>query len=230
MISRAYRALTLSLRHKYGSSPLAGKRRVGHTTKPGLGISRMPRLAGGSKVVGISSAVGGKSAHSPRSTKNMYVKINENERKIARFSAIALTASVKAVQERGHKINSDITLPIVVNDEIGQIKKTKDAVSLMKALGVYDDILRAKEGKHIRAGRGKMRGRRYEHAKGPLIVVSTHDAPIVRAAKNILGVDVINAKEVSVIHLAPGGHPGRLTIFTLPALKVLQDRLGGRLL
>lgn len=209
------------MRQKYGSSPLAGKRRVGHTTKPGLGISRMPRLSGGSRVVGISSAVGGKSAHSPRSTKNMYVKINENERKIARFSAIALTASVKAVQERGHKVNSEITLPIVVDDSISNIKKTKDAVSLMKALGVYDDILRAKEGKHIRAGRGKMRGRRYKMPKSVLIVSVNKDD--LSAFKSLPGVDTASPDSLSLKKLAPGGNGGRLTIYTKSALQTMTE-------
>ncbi len=209
------------MRQKYGSSPLAGKRRVGHTTKPGLGISRMPRLSGGSRVVGISSAVGGKSAHSPRSTKNMYVKINENERKIARFSAIALTASVKAVQERGHKVNSEITLPIVVDDSISNIKKTKDAVSLMKALGVYDDILRAKEGKHIRAGRGKMRGRRYKMPKSVLIVSINKDD--LSAFKSLPGVDTASPDSLSLKKLAPGGNGGRLTIYTKSALQTMTE-------
>ncbi len=209
------------MRQKYGSSPLAGKRRVGHTTKPGLGISRMPRLSGGSRVVGISSAVGGKSAHSPRSTKNMYVKINENERKIARFSAIALTASVKAVQERGHKVNSEIALPIVVDDSISKIKKTKDAISLMKALGVYDDILRAKEGKHIRAGRGKMRGRRYKMPKSVLIVSVNKDD--LSAFKSLPGVDTASPDSLSLKKLAPGGNGGRLTIYTKSALQTMTE-------
>ncbi len=209
------------MRQKYGSSPLAGTRRVGHTTKPGLGISRMPRLSGGSRVVGISSAVGGKSAHSPRSTKNMYVKINEKERKIARFSAIALTASVKAVQERGHKINSETVLPIVVEDSISNIKKTKDAISLMKALGIYDDILRAKEGKHIRAGRGKMRGRRYKMPKSVLIVSANKDD--LSAFKSLPGVDTASPDSLSLKKLAPGGNGGRLTIYTKSALQTMTE-------
>ncbi|MBW9140588.1 MAG: 50S ribosomal protein L4, partial [Candidatus Aramenus sp.] len=81
-------------------------------------------------------------------------------------------------------------------------------------------------GIRIRAGKGKMRGRKYKIPVGPLIVA--HDVKkLLPAARNIPGVDVIDPMLVSVIHLAPGGHPGRLTIFTESSIGVLNKRLGG---
>ncbi|MEM4074350.1 50S ribosomal protein L4, partial [Metallosphaera sp.] len=69
--------------------------------------------------------------------------------------------------------------------------------------------------------------RKYKRTVGPLLVVHDPKLPIVEAALNLPGVDVVSAKDVSVIHLAPGGHAGRLVIYTESALKVLQDRFKG---
>jgi large subunit ribosomal protein L4e len=74
-----------------------------------------------------------------------------------------------------------------------------------------------------------MRGRKYKEPIGPLIIVHDSNSPIVKAARNIAGVDVVNAKDVSVIHLAPGAHPGRLTIYTETSIKILDERLSKRL-
>ena len=49
LIHKAFKAITLSLRQPYGSSPAAGTRRVGHNLGPNHGISRIPRIAGGSR-------------------------------------------------------------------------------------------------------------------------------------------------------------------------------------
>jgi large subunit ribosomal protein L4e len=76
----------------------------------------------------------------------------------------------------------------------------------------------------IRPGKGKMRGRRRKGRRGPLIVVARDDG-VSRAARNHPGVDTVLAKDLSVLHLAPGGHPGRLTIFTVGALSELERRL-----
>ncbi|MCS7134167.1 MAG: 50S ribosomal protein L4, partial [Candidatus Caldarchaeum sp.] len=75
-----------------------------------------------------------------------------------------------------------------------------------------------------RAGKGKMRGRRYKRRKGPIIVVGD-DRGIGKSAGNIPGVEVVKAKDLSVLHLAPGGKPGRLALFTQSALKMLEERL-----
>ena len=67
-----------------------------------------------------------------------------------------------------------------------------------------------------------MRGRKYKRKVGPLFVIS-EDKGIARAAKNISGTEVVETKKVGAIHLAPGTHPGRLTIFTESAIKKLGE-------
>jgi large subunit ribosomal protein L4e len=48
-----------------------------------------------------------------------------------------------------------------------------------------------------------------------------------RAFRNLPGVKVVDAASLNVCDLAPGTHPGRLTIWTQSAIKSLDARLGG---
>lgn len=224
LVSKAFRAITLSLRAPYGSSPRAGLRRVGHTSGPGRGVSRIPRSAGTSKGVILGSMVGGKSAHSPRSTKNLYLKINQKERKLAHRSALALSASREAVSGRGHRVPEELTLPVVVEDRAATISKTKDVQNFLESLGLLDDIIRSKEGKKIRAGRGTMRGRRYKQPTSILFVGTSPEA--MKAYRGLPGVELATPDTLSIRKLAPGGKAGRLIVFTESALKATGN--GGR--
>ena len=98
--------------------------------------------------------------------------------------------------------------------------KTKDVEKLLKSLGLDNELKRLKE-KKIRKGRGKMRSRKYKKKIGPLIVIDK-DEGIIKACKNLLGVEVKNVKKVSVEDLAPGTHAGRLTIWSISSLKNLS--------
>lgn len=219
LIRKAFRAISLSLRQPYGSSPLAGTRRVGHNSGPGRGAARIPRTSGSSTAVLLASFVGGRSAHSPRTSKVLYKGINEKERKLARHGALAMTTSNEAVKARGHRIPEEITLPLVVEDSIERITKTKDAQAFLEAVGLYDDIIRSKEGIKIRAGRGKMRGRTYKQPKSLLIVGSSKSS--LRAFASLPGVDIATPHSLSIRKLAPGGTGGRLTVFTEGAMKAI---------
>lgn len=221
IIRKAFRAITLSMRQPYGSYPLAGMRRVGHNAGPGHGTARIPRTSGSSRAVLLSNFVGGKSAHSPRTTKVLFKGINKKERKLARMSAIALTASKDAVKSRGHRISDEVTLPVVVQNDIERITKTKEAAEVLKNLGLYEDVLRAKEGTKVRAGRGKMRGRRYREPRSVLIVGSSSEK--LRAFSRLPGVETATTHSLSLRKLAPGGDGGRLTVFTESALKALEE-------
>jgi large subunit ribosomal protein L4e len=85
-----------------------------------------------------------------------------------------------------------------------------------------DDVTRAKTGRTIRAGRGKMRGRKYKTPKGPLVVVG-EDKGISLGARNHVGVDVVVVNNLNAELLAPGTHPGRLTIYTKSAVEKLGE-------
>jgi large subunit ribosomal protein L4e len=135
-------------------------------------------------------------------------------------SAIAATAVSDLVILRNHVFDGD--LPKVVVDDLQSLSKTREVVDVLKAIGVYADIKRAKERKRIRAGKGKRRGRKYIARKSVLLVVGK-DNGISKAASNLLGVDVVLAKDLNVELLAPGAHAGRLTVWTKSALGYLEE-------
>ncbi|MGP6239494.1 50S ribosomal protein L4 [Cuniculiplasma sp. SKW4] len=217
ILKKAFRIISLSYRHPYGSSPSAGMRRVGHTSRPGMGISRMPRVSGSSRAVELGSTKGGRSPHSPRSSKNLVLHINKREKAIAWRSAVAMTANKDLVRKRGHQFSEELKLPVVVEDKINEIVKAKDAKQFLENLGVWDDIERAKEKTKIRAGRGKMRNRRYRTPKSILIVTTS---PLsLKAFKSLPGVDIAYSKNISISKLAPGGQGGRLVIYTETSIK-----------
>jgi large subunit ribosomal protein L4e len=97
---------------------------------------------------------------------------------------------------------------------------TKETAKVLEALGLSNEMDRAKDGIHQRAGRGKTRGRRFKKPSSILFVVND----TVKARKclgNLPGVDVISPAKLNVELLAPGGDPGRLTVFTEKALMIL---------
>jgi large subunit ribosomal protein L4e len=217
IIRKSFNTLRSNKRQPYGSDPLAGTKHATASVGKGRGMSRVPRLTQGQRGALAPCVVGGRRAHPPKSERNWKEKINKKEKTLAKNSALAATANKEIVTSRGHKFDDKITLPIVIDDKFEKITKTKDVITVLDKLGVYDDILRAANGKHIRAGKGKSRARKYKTPKS-ILIVSTN-VEIQKSSKNLSGVDVVKAKEINIEHLAPGGDPGRLTIFTKSALK-----------
>lgn len=205
-----------------GNNPMAGKRTSAESWGSGRGAAMVPRIKNGARAAFIPQAIGGRRAHPVRVDKNHHEKINNKERRFAIRSAIAATANKDLVEKRGHDIENVLSIPLVVDDDLESVKQTKETREIFKNLGVYDDIVRAKKGKKIRAGRGKTRGRKYRKPKGPLVVVGD-DKGIKLGARNHAGVDVVSVENLNAELLAPGTHPGRLTIFTKSAV----EKLGG---
>ena len=169
----------------------------------------------------VPHAVGGRRAHPPKAEKEQGKSINKQTRQLATRSALAATTDADRVADRGHEFDDDLDLPLVVDDEFEDLVKTQEVVSLLEALGVDDDIERADEGKTIRAGQGTTRGRKYQEPKSILFVTSEEPS---KAARNLAGADVATAHDVNVEDLAPGTHPGRLTIYTESAIAEVADR------
>jgi large subunit ribosomal protein L4e len=188
-------------------------------------MARMPRIHGKAPPFlyfaprNVPQATKGREAHPPKVEKIWELKINEKERRKAIRSALAAVANKSVVQKRGHKFDGEV--PIVVEDKFQEYKKTKDVVEFLKKIGLKKELERISKRK-VRAGRGKMRGRKYKRKIGPLFVIS-EDKGISRAAKNISGTEVVEAKKIGAIHLAPGTMPGRLTIFTKSAIEKLGE-------
>jgi large subunit ribosomal protein L4e len=221
LIKRAVLAAQANRTQDYGSDPFAGKRTSAESLGTGRGMARVPRSNGSGRRV--PQAVGGRKAHPPKAEKDRTQKVNKKERQLAVRSAIAATADAELVAERGHRFDEDVELPLVVSDEFEELLKTKEVVAFLEAIGLHADVERADEGRKVRAGRGKTRGRKYKEPSSILFVTSSEAGPS-KAARNLVGVDVATAREVGAEDLAPGTHPGRLTVWTESAIEEVADR------
>ncbi len=214
-----------------GRDPLAGKRTTAESWGVGYGIARIPRIKGARHPAAgrgalVAGTVGGRQAHPPRAEKYIKKKVNKKEKALAVMSAIAATADPELVRKRGHRIDDVPSIPLVVTDEFESISKTAEAREVFKALGLWDDVERVRNSVKVRAGKGKMRGRRLKKAKGPLVVVSSPDASVIKAVKNFPGVDVVSVDNLGAEMLAPGAHPGRLALWSVSAIDRLSQRFG----
>ena len=191
------------------------------------GKARLPRLKNrrtlmAGRVAGICQAVGGPRAHPPKVTRILIRKINSKERTKAIISAISAVANKELVENRGHKIPAKIVLPIIFESNIEEVNKTSEVYDILKQIGLDQDVEKAKNKRQIRAGKGKMRGRKYKRRKSVLFVLN--DSKNRKAFSNLEGVDVVNASSLSIKELAPGTHAGRLTVFSEAAVESLAKR------
>jgi large subunit ribosomal protein L4e len=226
VIKRAVLAIQSSRFQPQGRDPMAGKRTTAESRGTGGGIARIPRVKGPSgRAAFAPGTVKGRAGHPPVSEKEIVKRIPKKEKRLALRSAIAATASKELVSSRGHSIEDVPEIPLVVSDELEKLKKTKEVEEALIRLGVLSDIYRVKESKKTRPGKGKRRGRRTKQAVGPLLVVAENKG-IMEAAKNIPGVDIVAANNLNAELLAPGAHPGRLTIWTNSAIGKLNELYG----
>jgi large subunit ribosomal protein L4e len=221
LIRRAVLAAQANRKQDYGADEFAGMRTPAESPGSGRGMAHVPRVNG--QAARVPQAVGGRRAHPPKTEKDQTLSVNKKERKAAVRSAIAATADADLVADRGHRFEDDLELPLVVSDDFEDLVKTKDVVSLLEDLGVAEDIERADEGTSIRAGQGKLRGRKYRTPTSILFVTASESGPS-KAARNLAGADVATGAEVNAEDLAPGAEPGRLTIWTESALAEVAER------
>jgi len=219
LIRKSFNVMHSNKRQAYGPSKMAGLKHATASAGKGRGMSRVPRLTQGNRAALAPCVVGGRRAHPPTPEKNWKEKINKKEKKLAKNSALAALTDKEIVKKRGHKFDDKLTLPVIVEDKFEKIKKTKDVITALDKIGLYDDVLRATNGKHIRSGKGKTRGRKYKTPKS-ILIISSNDT-IKKSSKNLTGVDIVTPTNLNIEHLAPGGDPGRLTVISKSALKEL---------
>ncbi|MCX6814074.1 MAG: 50S ribosomal protein L4, partial [Candidatus Aenigmarchaeota archaeon] len=233
---RAVLAEQSNNRQVYGTDPLAGKRTSAHYhgrrkvrhSMMNREMARMARIHGTGflhmTARFVPQATKGRKAHPPKTEKVWKKGMNKKEHTKAMVSAVSATAHKDYVVSRGHKTEGIKHIPLVIENSIEQVKKVREINEVLRTLGLEKEIERAKE-KKVRQGKGTRRGRKYKKKKAFLIVVSEYRG-IEKAAGNIPGVDVVRINELRVEHLAPGGMPGRLTLWTEGALEQFEKRLG----
>merc|ERR1719350_2533570 len=218
--------------HHGPSGIVAGHQHSAHSWGTGRAVSRIPRVSGGGTHRAGQGAFGnmcrsGRMFAPTKTYRRWHRKINKTQKRQALASCLAATASAPLVEARGHRISEAAKeIPLVVSDDIQAISKTKDAVECLENLGLSEELTKCQR-KQSRPGKGSMRGRRYKRRRGPLIVY-TEDNGLVKAFRNIPGVDLMKADALNLLMLAPGGHVGRLCVWSKSAFESLQGRYSGK--
>lgn len=153
------------------------------------------------------------------------------DRRFATASAIAASAVPALLLARGHRINTVTEVPLVISSKVFEaaaLVKTKAAAELLKAVGAGPDIVKVQKSRKLRAGKGKLRGRRIRQRRGPLVVYNpeTDGTHLVKAFRNIPGIETSSVFALNLLQLAPGGHLGRFVIWTSNAFAALDEIYG----
>jgi len=132
---------------------------------------------------------------------------------------------------RGHQISTVPEVPLVINSKVFEgaaIARTSAALALLKSVGASADVDKVKNSRKLRAGKGKLRGRRHRQRRGPLIVYNPEvdGKEITQAFRNLAGVETSSVFALNLLQLAPGGHLGRFIVWTSSAFAALDDIYG----
>ncbi|KOB59150.1 60S ribosomal protein L4 [Plasmodium falciparum HB3] len=192
-------------------------------------VARIPRVPGGGTHRAGQGAFGnmcrgGGMFNPTKIWRRWGRKVNLKEKRYAVCSSIAASGVTSLVLARGHRISHLKEVPLVVSNDIESLSKTKEAVNFLVSLGLKDEVNRLVKSKKIRAGKGKMRNRKYKIRNGPLIIYE-NDNGVKKAFRNIPGVDLCKVTKLNLLKLAPGGSIGRLCIWSESAFKKLDSIL-----
>jgi len=217
-------------RQPYSVSAQAGHQTSAESWGTGRAVARIPRVSGGGTHRAGQAAFGnmcrGGRMFAPTKTwRKWHVKTNLNQKRFATVSALAASAIPSLVLARGHRVEETEEIPLVVGNGIESLVKTKAAVDLLKTLNAYRDVIKVSNSRKLRAGKGKMRNRRHRQRRGPLIVYN-EDKGVVKAFRNIPGVELVNVRNLNLLQLAPGGHLGRFVIWSQGAFALLDELYG----
>lgn len=227
IVHSVFSKINKNKRQAYAVSRKAGEQTSAESWGTGRAVARIPRVGGGGTHRSGQAAFGnmcrgGRMFAPTKIWRRWHIKVNHNEKKYATTSAIAASAVPSLVLARGHKVEQVAEIPLVVSDELQSVQKAKDAVAALKAVGAHKDVIKVINSKTMRAGKGKMRGRRFTQRRGPLVVYA-QDNGLVKAFRNIPGVETADVKHLGLLQLAPGAHLGRFIIWTESAFAALDQ-------
>lgn len=230
IVSFVHDQIRKNARQAHGVSIHAGEQTSAESWGTGRAVARIPRVRGGGTHRSGQGAFGnmcrGGRMFSPLKTwRRWHRKVNVRQRRYAIVSAIAASGIPSLVLAKGHKIEETPEVPLVLSDKVEEIKRTKEAVKLLKKLKAWNDIEKVYATKRFRAGKGKLRNRRRIMKRGPLVIYNK-DNGITRAFRNIPGVTLLNVSRLNLLKIAPGGHLGRFCIWTESAFKRLDEIYG----
>src|SRR3989344_3039139 len=173
-------------------------------------------------LAGRQSSVSGKIIHQRHVWKSQYgrgmsrVPRKTMSRRGNQFNWVGATAPNTRGGRRAHppKVLSMINT--------NKINKKELKMAFISALSATADINVVVRKKTQRAGKGKLRGRKYKKTAGVLFVTGSNEKLKSSAFESI------SAKGLSITDLAKGGL-GRLTIYTENAIKDIDNRLKSKM-
>jgi large subunit ribosomal protein L4e len=223
VIQKVYNNINSYSFQKQGRYPAAGQIVSAESRNTGLGIARLARAKGegfprAGQAAGVAGVRHGRLAHPPVSWKNIYKKVNKKEKLLALCSAIAATANADLIRKRGHRFSNNIQLPIIVSNKIESITKSKDLEKILIKIGLEDDLKRT----HVRRIKSVHKNDTNRRSALSVLLIVSNDDNVGRLNNSLPGIAVKTVKSVSVLDLAPGSKPARLTIFSESAIKELN--------
>jgi len=230
IVNFVHQNISKNARQPYAVNVDAGHQTSAESWGTGRAVARIPRVRGGGTHRSGQGAFGnmcrGGRMFAPTKTwRNWHRRVNTNQKRYAIVSALAASSVPALVMSKGHLIQETSEVPLVVTDNIQTYDKTKQAVTFLRRLKIWNDIQKVYKSRRNRAGVGKMRNRRRVQRRGPLIVYN-QDQGLTKAFRNIPGVETINVNRLNLLKLAPGGHVGRFIVWTESAIKQLDGLYG----
>merc|ERR1712194_660922 len=208
LVTFVHDQLSKNSRQAHGVNKKAGMKHSAESWGTGRAVARIPRVSGSGTHRSGQGAFGnmcrkGRMSHPLQTWRRWHRKVNLTQRRHALASAVAVTACTPLVMARGHRVLGLNQMPLVL-----------------------DDARRVMSSKNLRCGKGKLRDRRHKMRRGPLFVVDEGCESLRRATRNVTGVDMCNVNRLNIRSLAPGGHLGRLCVWTQSAFNSLEKHFG----
>ncbi|KAI5799856.1 ribosomal protein L4 domain-containing protein [Geopyxis carbonaria] len=235
IVQQVHTGMAKNKRQPYAVSSKAGHQTSAESWGTGRAVARIPRVSGGGTHRAGQAAFGnqcrsGRMFAPTKTWRKWHVKVPQGQKRFATTSALAASAAVPLVMARGHRVESVPELPLVVaNSVFSDLTKTRAAVALLKGIGAYPDVVKVSKSRKVRAGKGKLRGRRHRQRRGPLVIFNPADessSNVAKAFRNIPGVETCSVSALNLLQLAPGGHLGRFVIWTESSFNALNTIYG----
>jgi len=236
IVQQVHTGMAKNKRQPYAVSEKAGEQTSAESWGTGRAVARIPRVSGGGTHRAGQAAFGnmcrsGRMFAPTKVWRKWHQKINLNQKRFATASALAASSVPALLFARGHRVATVPEVPLVVESKTfagAALTKTKAAIALLQALGAGEELVKVSKSRKLRAGKGKLRNRRFRQRRGPLVVYNpeTDGKELVRAFRNIPGVETSSVFSLNLLQLAPGGHLGRFLVWTSSAFEALDQVYG----
>ncbi|KAJ5708905.1 60S ribosomal protein L4-A [Penicillium malachiteum] len=218
IVQQVHTGMAKNKRQPYAVSEKAGEQTSAESWGTGRAVARIPRVSGGGTHRAGQAAFGnqcrsGRMFAPTKVWRKWHQKINLNQKRFATASAVAASSVPALLFARGHRVAKVPEVPLVVESKTfagAALTKTKAAIALLQALGAGEELVKV------------------SNAAVPLVVYNpeTDGKELVRAFRNIPGVETSSVFSLNLLQLAPGGHLGRFVVWTSSAFEALDQVYG----